>query len=138
VCYDLLPTILEFVGASVPLDHPMDGQNLSRLLTGQSDPAHRNVFLNHYPHPRRGVSNFFTTWREKNWKVRYDYFAEGADRYGLYDLVSDPSESNNLATEQRERLGTMMQAMVRKLESMDAVYPVIEGRTIKPVIPHHN
>ena len=135
ICYDLFPTILNFVGTTVPEDHPIDGQDLSRLLTGQSDPDRRAEFLNHYPHPRRGISHFFTTWRQGNWKLRYDYFAEGADRYGLYDLISDPSESNNLATEQRERLGTMMQGMVRELESVDAVYPIKDGRRLEPVIP---
>ena len=134
-CYDLFPTILEFVGASVPSNHPVDGQDLSRLLTGEPNPDHRNEFLNHYPHPRRGVSNFFTTWRQGNWKVMYGYLEEGKDRYSLYDLASDPSESHNLAAEQPERLNAMMQGMVRELESRDAVYPVKDGERLKPVIP---
>jgi len=134
-CYDLLPTILGLVDAPVPANHPVDGQNLTRLLTGQSDTKHRNVFLNHYPHPRRGQSHFFTTWRKGNWKVRYEYFAEGVNRYGLYDLASDPSESRNLAAENPEQLRSMMQGMVRELKSMDAVYPVKDGRQLKPVMP---
>ena len=134
-CYDLFPTILDFVGASVPSDHPVDGQNLSRLLTGQPDPEHRNEFLNHYPHPRRGVSNFFTTWRQENWKVMYEYLEEGEGRYSLYDLESDPSESHNLAADRPERLKAMMQGMARELESRGAVYPLKDGLALKPVIP---
>jgi arylsulfatase A-like enzyme len=134
-CYDLFPTIAEFVGAPVPEDHPVDGQNLKRLLTGQADPKHRNEFLNHYPHPRRGESNFFTTWRNGDWKVIYQYFAEGDNRYALYDLATDPSESNNLAEEQPEKLRSMMQGMVRELESADALYPVTDGQALEPTIP---
>jgi len=135
ICYDLFPTIVEFVGASVPVDHPVDGHNLSRLLTGNSDQERRDEFLNHYPHPRRGQSNFFTTWRKGIWKVRYDYFADADSRYGLYNLSSDPSESINLAAKQPEKLRRMMQDMVQELESMDAVYPVNGRQPLKPVIP---
>ncbi|MCP4782995.1 MAG: sulfatase [Fuerstiella sp.] len=135
VCYDLFPTIAKLVEAPVPTDHPVDGQNLSQLFSGQSDQKHRNEFLNHYPHPRRGQSHFFTTWRNGNWKVRYEYFAEGDDRYALYDLARDPSESNNLAAEQPVKLRSMMQQMVQELESSDAVYPVKDGQTLEPLIP---
>jgi arylsulfatase A-like enzyme len=135
VCYDLFPTIVDFVGAPVPANHPVEGQNLKRLLTGQSDRERREEFLNHYPHPRRGQSHFFTTWRRGNWKMIYEYLKQGSKRYGLYDLASDPSESRNLATEKPEKLRSMMQGMVRELKSMDAVFPVKDGLAIEPIIP---
>lgn len=135
VCYDLFPTIASFVDVPVPTDHPVDGQNLSRLLTGQTDPNHRNEFLNHYPHPRRGQSHFFTTWRNGRWKVIYEYLEQGGDRYSLYDLASDPSESRNLAAVAPDKLRSMMHDMVRELESRDAVYPVKEEQILEPVVP---
>ena len=133
-CFDLFPTILDLVDAPVPADYPVDGQSLQRLLTGQPDPGRTGVFLNHYPHPRRGQSHFFTTWRKGDWKVRYAYFAKGDSRYALYDLATDPSESRNLATADPERLAGMMRGMVRELESMNAVYPVDGGRRLEPII----
>ena len=135
VCYDLFPTILDLVDAAVPAGHPVDGQNLKQLLIGQSDPKHRNEFLNHYPHPRRGQSHFFTTWRTGDWKVRYEYLAEGDERYALYSLATDPSESRDLAAENPEQLASMMEGMVRELESMEAVYPLDAGRPLEPVVP---
>jgi arylsulfatase A-like enzyme len=134
-CYDLFPTILDLVDVPVPADHPVDGRNLRRLLIGQSDPERRNGFLNHYPHPRRGQSHFFTTWRKGNWKLIYEYLKQGDQRYALYDLASDPSESQNRATKNPEQLRTMMQGMVRELKSMDAVCPVKDGQPLEPVIP---
>ncbi len=134
-CYDLFPTIIDLVGAPVPADHTVDGQVLTRLLSGEADPKHRNQFLNHYPHPRRGQSHFFTTWRKADWKVRYEYFAESADRYGLYELAADPSESRNLAAENPDQLKRMMQGMVRELEDMGALYPVKDGQMVEPTIP---
>ncbi len=134
-CYDLFPTIADLVDAPVPANHAVDGQVLTRLLSGQADPKHRNEFLNHYPHPRRGESHFFTTWRKGNWKVRYEYFSKDDSRYALYDLAKDPSESRNLAAENPEKLRSMMQGMVRELKSMDAVYPVKDGRQLAPASP---
>jgi arylsulfatase A-like enzyme len=134
-CYDLFPTIADFVNAPVSKDHPVDGQNLLRLLSGKSNPKHQNEFLNHYPHPRRGQSHFFTTWRKGNWKVIYQYLAKGAEHYMLFDLASDPSESNNLAEKNPGKLKSMMQGMVRELKSMNAVYPVKNGQKFEPVIP---
>jgi arylsulfatase A-like enzyme len=135
VCYDLLPTIAGFVNAPVPTDHQMDGQDLAPLLSGQSNPKHRNEFLNHYPHPRRGKSHFFTTWRKGNWKGIYEYLKQGDDRYSLYNLASDPSESQNLAAKNSKQLRSMMLGMVRELKSMTAVYPVKDGQELEPIVP---
>ena len=65
----------------------------------------------------------------------YEYFEESSKRYSLYNLVDDPSESNNLAAAHPEELKRMMRGMVHKLESMDAVYPVKEGDTLRPILP---
>lgn len=134
VCCDLFPTIVDFVDAPVPTDHLVDGQSLWRVLNGRPDPECRNEFLNHYPHPRRGMSHFFSTWRRGDWKVRYEYFADSDKRYALYNLENDPSESRNLAAEHAEQLRSLMQSMVRELESMDAVNPVTEERPLEPII----
>ena len=135
VCYDLFPTIVGLVDAPVPAGHSVDGQDLKLLLAGQLDPSHRNEFLNHYPHPRRGQSHFFTTWRKDDWKVRYEYLAEGENRYALCDLAKDPTESKNLAAGDPEQLAHMMQGMVRELESMGAAYPVEAGKPLEPIVP---
>ena len=135
VCYDLLPTLVGQAGATVPEDHPIDGQDLSRLLVGQSDAAHRNTFLNHYPHPRRGESHFFTTWRDGDWKVIYHYLEQGEARYALYNLAADPSESNNLAAKEPDKLRQMMRGLVDELNKYDALYPVQQGKVLKPVVP---
>lgn len=134
-CADLFPTITSLIGARAPDNHPADGQNLTKLLAGKPDPERRNEFLSHYPHPRSGRGNhFFTLYRQGNWKVVHRYLTE-KNRYELYDLKNDPSESKNLAARRPQKLKSMLQSMVRELEAMDALYPVVDGKTIKPVIP---
>jgi len=134
-CYDLLPTVAKVAGASIPAAHIVDGRDLSPLLTGKGNASHRNEFLNHYPHPRRGQSHFFTTWRQDNWKVIYEYLKEGDDRYSLYNLATDPSESHNLASSKPEKLKSLMEGMFSQLKSVNALYPVKDGQTLEPIIP---
>ena len=135
-CFDLFPTIMDFLDAPVPADHPVDGQNLTKLLIGAPDPGRRNEFLSHYPHLRnRGRGNdYFTLYVRDDWKVVYRYLAKNG-QYELYDLKNDPAESRNLARSNPEKLKTMFDAMVKKLESKGAQYPERQGQALKPVIP---
>ncbi|MCS6864085.1 MAG: sulfatase [Gemmataceae bacterium] len=124
--YDLFPTILNLAGVEVPKDHVIDGAQLNRLLTGQSDPTRRFTFLMHYPHaPHR--TDYFTTYREGDWKVIYHYFpSEVSDNshYELFHLATDPFESKNLAATEPEQLRAMMKGLVAALERQQALYPV--------------
>lgn len=137
---DLFPTISRFVGAESPEDHIIDGKNLEILLTGKRDNARAERFLMHYPHaPHR--SDYFTSYRDGDWKVIYHYFpseASEGSHYQLYNLAEDPFESNNLASSKPERLRKMVQALATSLEEHDALYPVAErdGSTpLKPKLP---
>lgn len=135
-CSDLFPTITELIAAAVPDDHTVDGQDLARLFSGQPDQNHRDEFLSHYPH-RRGVgpgNDYFTLYRLGNWKVIYHYLDQQA-RYELYDLENDPSESNNLAADNKAKLRSMLKTMAGELEAKAAQYPERNGQPIKLVIP---
>jgi arylsulfatase A-like enzyme len=94
----------------------------------------------HYPHsPHR--SDYFTCFRQGDWKVIYHYFpsqtSEGS-HYQLYNLAKDPFESTNLAATNPEQLRTMMQGLIASLDKHAAVYPVDKqtGKTPqKPKLP---
>ncbi len=134
-CWDLFPTITELVGAPVPTNHPVDGHNLATLLTGQPDATHRNVLLSHYPHLRGWGSgnDYLTVYRSNEWKVVYHYL-DAVNRYELYNLANDPSESSNLASTHPEKLVSMLKAMVTELESKDAQYPVLNGEPVGVIL----
>jgi arylsulfatase A-like enzyme len=120
--HDLFPTILALTGIPTPKDHVVDGKRLDLLLQGLADTARQEVFLMHYPHaPHR--SDYFTCYRQGNWKVIYHYF---------------PSESKNLATNRPDQLRSMMLGLIASLEQHGALYPVdAEGSTLprKPKLP---
>ena len=119
---DLYPTIAGAAGASLPETHPLDGRDLSPLLTGTADEGRNlppdlkgttdegrdglpdygpgsgsgDTFLCHFPHRHRG--SYFTTWRHGPWKLIYYYNPEHPDypQCLLFNLDDDPSESRNL------------------------------------------
>lgn len=135
--HDLFPTILDVAGTQAPENHPVDGSSIQTLLTGQRDPARREHFLMHYPHaPHR--SDYFTCYRDGDWKVIYHYFpseASEGSHYQLYHLAEDPFESTNLAASRPEKLRSMMRKLIDSLEAHEALYPVAKKGGSVPVKP---
>lgn len=136
---DLFPTILNFTGTKVPEKHTVDGVQLDTLISGKPDTSRDQKFLMHYPHsPHR--SNYFTTYRDGDWKVIYHYVpskdSEGA-HYQLYHLANDPFEQKNLAESKPMRLKKMMQALITSMEEHNALYPVSKegNKPLKPKLP---
>lgn len=137
--YDLFPTLLALNGKAAPANHVVDGVRLDTLLTGKRDPSRDEVFLMHYPHsPHR--TDYFTTYRNGDWKVIYHYFPSEVSEnshYQLYNLKADPFEQKNLATREPVQLKRLMHGLISGLEKEGAVYPVEKGGTtpVKPVLP---
>lgn len=144
---DIFPTLLELIGASkqIPSGHQVDGSSMTTLLTGKEDPKRSEQFLMHYPHAVHR-SNYFTVWRDGDWKVIYHTLPEikssggriqfEGGHYELFNLKKDPFESNNQAATQPERLRTMMQGLIQEMESMNAVYPIDKNQQpLRPSLP---
>jgi arylsulfatase A-like enzyme len=134
---DLFPTILALTDIESPGPHVVDGLRLDTLLTGKSDDTREEVFLMHYPHsPHR--SDYFTCYRNGDWKVIYHYFpskASEGSHYQLYNLADDPFEQNNLAVSKPDRLHVMMQGLIAGMEQHDALYPVDKKDSTTPLQP---
>lgn len=134
--YDMFPTILGLTGVQTPSSHIVDGKKLDTLLTAKPDSGRDEKFLMHYPHsPHR--TDYFTTFRDGEWKVIYHYFpteVSGGSHYQLYNLKDDPFEQNDLAKSHPAELKKMMQGLIAGLEAQNAVYPVEKG-TQTPVRP---
>jgi arylsulfatase A-like enzyme len=140
---DLFPTLLGLVGAAPESGgHPVDGRDLSRLIAGERDPDRPEQFLMHYPHgPHR--SNYFTVWRDGDWKLVHHALPEipthggliqfEGGHFELFNLAEDPYEQRNLAGEERGALKRMVAGMREELERMGAQHPVDEaGRPLRP------
>ncbi|NQV26722.1 MAG: sulfatase [Rhodopirellula sp.] len=134
---DLFPTILSLAGQQSPADHAVDGSGIQTLLTGKPDASRKKEFLMHYPHsPHR--SNYFTSYRNGDWKVIYHYYpSKGSEdcRYQLYNLADDPFESTNLADSKPDQLRASMQGLIAGLKNCKAQYPVDMADGSTPVLP---
>ncbi len=137
--YDMFPTLLALTGQKAPKNHVVDGSRLDTLLTGKADTSRKEQFLMHYPHsPHR--TDYFTTWRDGDWKVIYHYFptkVSDGSHYQLYNLAKDPFEQDNLADKEPAQLRRLMQGLMMALDKHHAVYPVEKDnhKPTKPIMP---
>ncbi len=133
--YDIFPTLLGLVGIAVPPGHVVDGRPLDVLLTGKPDPDRGERFLMHYPHTHR--TDYFTVWRDGDWKVIYHYFptqVSGGSHYQLFNLRDDPFEQGDLAATEPATLRLLMEGLIAACQTQGALYPV-DPATKTPRLP---
>lgn len=107
---DILPTILE--AASIDHDQYLDGQSLWPVFAGDTSLQNRALFW-HFPiyleaYKKNNLQNRDTLFRTRpgsvvrkgNWKLHHYFEDNGIE---LYNLKTDISESQNLATQNPEK-----------------------------------
>ena len=94
---DIAPTIVDFAGASLP----MEGISMRRLITGTSSSIRRSVVLEHL-RARSDVPTYCGVRTRRYTFVRY-----GTGEEELYDLLRDPHQLRNVARLRREKAGTL-------------------------------
>jgi arylsulfatase A len=110
---DILPTLCDLAGISLPRDHKIDGVSLNKFLRGHSlkratplywqyDNAH-TAEPNDLPVPKLAL-------RAGDWKLLAH---TGFTNPELYNLGNDPSENNNLAAKESARVKTMLRTLRR-------------------------
>ncbi len=87
--YDFMPTLLEYLGLPVPYERNLPGRSFLPLLRGQQMAERESVVIFDEYGPVRMV-------RTREWKYVYRH-AHGP--HELYDLVNDPDERRNLASD---------------------------------------
>ena len=127
VCEDLFPTILQLAGYT-QLPHTVqvvDGQSLLPQLRGEPAPASPRPILFHFPH--NWVPHALgDTYSPQSALVYGDFklihFPE-TNKYELYNLREDISESHDLSQEQPAKLQEMINLLNATLKDKAALHP---------------
>ncbi len=97
---DLVPTILELVGAPRPAE--LDGLSLANVLTGRAELPREHVFVEYAPNDEAAALTL--DWKliyQRQRRRRTDGYDSGqaldGPRYQLYQRSADPHELTNLA-----------------------------------------
>lgn len=96
---DLLPTIMDIVGADIPKERKLDGMNVKGHFLNQADVPDRKVFFGYEP-------KLGTAMRDAHWKMQTK-----GDVVELYDLSKDIKETTNVADQNPERCNAMKAAI---------------------------
>jgi arylsulfatase len=105
---DIMPTLLEVAGASYPKTinghdaPPLIGKSWNKVLAGQADsPRTEKDYLGWEIFGNHAV-------RQGDWKLRWEYEPLGKGRWELFNVTADPSERNDLATKQPDKVKEMV------------------------------
>jgi arylsulfatase A-like enzyme len=108
--WDLPVTLLKAAGLPGAADFGEDGHDLTPYLAAVPGTHRPQEVVIHYPHVHR--SNYFSTLRQGDLKLIYNY---QSNSHQLYNLASDPTESNNLAASQPETLTRLTRGLAQRL-----------------------
>lgn len=121
---DLYPTVLDLLNLPRPAQQKFDGVSYARVLKSEGK-LDRVAFFNYFPHLRSISSAGGVTVRVGDWKLFRWFGAMPGDpeRYELYNLRDDLSETKNLAAAQPDRVKELDALMDGFLADTGATYP---------------
>lgn len=106
ITVDIYPTLLEAAGIAKKTEVKLDGESLVPVLKGGTLPE-RPLYW-HYPHYSNQGGGPGSAMRLGDWKL-VEWFESG--RAELYNLAQDPSERNDLARENPDKLHALQKLL---------------------------
>ena len=123
---DLYPTLARVAGAAPPSDRPIDGVDQLDFFLGQRPKSAREGFVYYIKSELRAVK-----WR--NWKMHFIWEVEPnkgpikLETPYIFNLLRDPKEETNVASEENWVRGPMLKLLAGFQESLKAHPPIPPG-----------
>lgn len=117
---DFYPTFLDLIGAADKLPDDLDGVSFLPLLRGEAIPE-RPIFW-HYPHYGNQGGTPGSSVVLGRYKL-IEFFED--NRCELYDIETDLSERNNIASEHPEKVAVMREMLHRWQQDAGAKFPSV-------------
>ena len=111
--WDIPTTFLEVAGLPKAADFGEDGHNLLPYFSGTPGTHRPQEVVIHYPHNHR--SDYFSFIRQGDMKLIYNY---QSNSHQLFNIASDPTESNDLATLQPATTMAMTRTLAQRLDNL--------------------
>ncbi|MBT5707282.1 MAG: arylsulfatase [Verrucomicrobia bacterium] len=131
---DIMATIAEVTGYSLPNDQAEDSHNLVPLLKGETHTA-RETHIHNTRKDSYAIrdgdwllvndQHGYMSGRNLGWESKHQYPADDAEAHELYRLSSDPGQRNNLASKHPERV-KQMRALIKRIREQGHSAPRIE------------
>lgn len=109
--WDIPITLLSVAGVEDGGNFGEDGYDLSPYLKGEAGTHRPQEIVIHYPHDSR--SDYFSWIRRGDMKLIFDYKNY---THKLYNLATDPTESNDLSSSEPELTIALTRALAQKLD----------------------
>lgn len=127
---DWLPTFASIAGIDHQIDKPLDGEDITPILLGETKQKARDLLYYDFGIPQ--------AFRSGKWKVKraYEGFegrtwkkAVAPHPVALFDLEEDPGETKNLADSNPEKLTQMLAKMEQAIADLGELPPEIPNQT---------
>ncbi len=126
ITMDIYPTLLDLVGAPQRPKQHLDGQSLCAAMTGEAGQDLDSRFLAWtYPHHHGSLHSPSNAIRLGPWKLveLTDKSTPASQRFELYKLASDLSETNNLAEKEPEKVDELSNLLSTWLDETSVSQP---------------
>jgi len=120
---DIMPTLLEIVGARYPAAlngepvPPLMGKSWGKVLSGQAEsPRTEQDYLGWEIFGNRAV-------RQGDWKLRWEYKPLGRANWELFNVTTDPAERNDLAAEHPDKVKALVAVWDSYVRTNNVILP---------------